>query len=213
MNTYFTLTLRKELSNFNYVTKVEKGSFTDVIYLYIHTVKPNTNVLGRFASFNNVSSDQDWILWRLRLGRWRAVRTRSSVLSPFSLSLFTTIHCWTSWMHLWIDDLDCKASAVLNDMYETPYRNAWWHLQSGPCTLEYKIGPNTDPCGTPQASSVLRWTIIRHSDILEPIWHIWTHPGQDITLDTVATGGQQCQRTLKGPKNKNDTSIVINRSK
>ena len=34
---------------------------------------------------------------------------------------------------------------------------------------------------------VLRWTIIRHSDKLEPIWEIRADPGQCIALDTVAT--------------------------
>lgn len=62
MNKYFTLAVRKKLSNFSYVAKMEKGSFTDVIYLYIHrnrTIKPHIDVLGRFASFNNISSNQD----------------------------------------------------------------------------------------------------------------------------------------------------------
>ena len=64
MNKYFTLTVCKKLSNFSYVAKVEKVSFTDVIYLYIHgkhTIKPNTNILRRSASFNNVSSNLDRI--------------------------------------------------------------------------------------------------------------------------------------------------------
>ena len=64
MNKYFTLTVQKEVSNFSYVTKVNKGSFTDIIYLYIHRkniVKPSCDVLGRFASFNNIGSDQNLI--------------------------------------------------------------------------------------------------------------------------------------------------------
>ena len=49
MNEYFTLMVRKELFNFSYVTKVKKGSFTDIIYLYVYrknTVKPRSDALA-----------------------------------------------------------------------------------------------------------------------------------------------------------------------
>ena len=131
MNEFFTLTVRKELSNFSYVTKVEliKGSFTDVIYLYIHrehTIKPSTDVLGRFASFNNISPNQDWIYWR-----WRTVESSQDkqlrLNSPLSLSFFTTIHCWTSWMLLSINDLDCICMVD-------------WHVY--PCVIGIEVKPH-----------------------------------------------------------------------
>ena len=53
MNKYFIYMVRKEYSSFSYVTKVEKSSLTVVIYLLTHrkhTIKPNTNVLGRFLA-------------------------------------------------------------------------------------------------------------------------------------------------------------------
>ena len=86
-------------------------------------------------------------------GRWRAVRTRRSVLSPLSLS----IHSWTSWIHssitdIWRVEWHCK-SACHRHRNDIP-----WRLMTsaiGAVYIEYKIDPNTEPCGTPQASLCL----------------------------------------------------------
>ena len=87
MNQYFTLTVRKEFSNLSYVTKVEKKAVLQIIILICTSIESTLSSQAPMADLLAlIKSDRVRIESSGGGGRWGTVRTRSSVLSPLSLS-------------------------------------------------------------------------------------------------------------------------------